>query len=153
MGLDRYFQEIFHTPESCKQFRLQLIARGYDPIQLGDSLQPSKSRELLLHRTQTNHSKWINNHLEPTDGVLPPSVRFHLTYDKNTAANLQLIKKALQPSNTYKKALDVTSRCILGDGPSINLSISNAQNLRKLLVSNTFTSPDEEGYDEEEEND
>ena len=139
--------------ESCKQFRLQLIARGYDPIRLGDSLQPSKSRELLLHRTQTNHSKWINNHLEPTDGVLPPSVRFHLTYDKNTAANLQLIKEALQPSNTYKKALDVTSRCILGDGPSINLSISNAQNLRKLLVSNTFTSPDEEGYDEEEEND
>ena len=46
-------------------------------------------------------------------------------------------------SNTYKRKIDVVSQTILGDAPSIALSVSNAPNLAKLLTSNTFISQTE----------
>ena len=53
------------------------------------------------------------------------------------------IKDALKMSKTLKWKIDVVYQAILGDAPSIALSISNAPNLGKLLTSNTFVSQTE----------
>ena len=89
--------------EYCHDFRLHLLNRGYDPIQLGDTLKASKTRKELLHQAKTNQTIWNLNEISSTDGIRPPSIRFPLTYDLNTKDNMYAIKNALKMSNTYKR--------------------------------------------------
>ena len=125
--------------ECCQDFRIHLLDRGYDPIELGDTLKNPKTRHELLLQAKRNQTIWLLNQVVSTDGVRPPSVRFPLTYDLNTKNNMNAIRDALKMSNTFKD-LDVISQTILGDLSTPNLSVSNAKNLGKLLTSNTFRS-------------
>lgn len=127
---------------SCESFYKQLMARGHghnDLEAFKAKLMSPKTREVLLHQAQTNLANWKNKNQVKND-IANPSIRFPLTYDMDTRANLSRIKTALE----IPKDLSVEARKILGSKTSINLSVENSSSLKSKLVSNNYVSLEED---------
>ena len=124
----------------CQNFRKHLLERGYSDKDIGSTYTAKKTREVLLQKARLNLSKYKTNQTESTDGILPPGVRFPLTYNQDTAYQMHNIKQALNMSKLC--STNLLARVILGDGPHPDLCISNAMNLRKILVSTRLENDD-----------
>ena len=88
----------------------------------------------MLQNARSNYSHWYNNISEVE--ILEQPVRFHLTFSKDTMTNLVKIKTALKTDIITNG--DQLAKIIFGNSAHSLLSMSNATNCRKLLVSNNF---------------
>ena len=113
-------------------FHEKLVGRGYDKSLLQEYFSCLTNRDVLLLRVRSNYEFWCNkkSEIEVTD----QPVRFHLTYTKETMTQLEKIKTALKTELITNG--DHLAKIIFGDTSHTLLSISNATNCRKLLVSN-----------------
>ena len=90
----------------------------------------------MLHKVRSNYTKWFNNVSEIE--FIDQPVRFHLTYTRDYMTQLQKIQTALKTDIITNG--DQLPKLIFGNSSHALLSISNATNCRKFLVSNIITS-------------
>ena len=104
------------------QFHQHLLARGYESNSINEYFSTIPSRESLIIKKKVSYLNWVNNNAFENVNTSQP-VRFHLTYDKDSASQLHSIKAALQTS--YITCGDPSARLILGSNLHVQLSISN----------------------------